>query len=254
MTPSPSRPKAEHPPLPEELALLYRLCQQGNASAWAGLEERYGPDTRRHLRGFACRFAAPAWVDEHLDEMVRYVWSELFLRRFELEPAGFDDGFRLFRRRAACRFLKANQPRSGREVTGPEAEIEIGERPSSPPHWNSFAPTGPPGETGEVPERIGDPGLAGALDRLPGRYKAAIHLHVVLDEPFGTVAVLLGTTESTARTWFARGLARLRNELSISSGPGASGWEAGMSRGTKPPARGKNPVEGGARTEPEERR
>jgi RNA polymerase sigma factor (sigma-70 family) len=71
----------------------------------------------------------------------------------------------------------------------------------------------PPGDRHQ-PDFAGDDlVLWQALQRLPGRQRAAIVLRYYLDLPEAEVARLLGVPVGTVKSWTHRGLARLRDRL-----------------------------------------
>lgn len=60
--------------------------------------------------------------------------------------------------------------------------------------------------------------LSAALDRLPGRYRAAIHLYYYEDMSTQEIAQILGTKPSTVRTQLTRARRMLKSELASGKG------------------------------------
>jgi RNA polymerase sigma factor (sigma-70 family) len=191
------------------LASLYRKCLDGNGSSWEELERLYRTDTRDHVARMARRFEEPALVDQWLDDMIQFVWSELLARSREIDPDHFDEELRIFRRRAVVRFLHREQRRRSRVVPAGDDLERLGEE-----RGMAMASEEEPGSPGGGAGRISDPALYEAFEALPEAYREVVRLRLLEDHRFRSVGALLEIPESTARTRFARGVDRLRRLVS----------------------------------------
>ena len=190
---------------------LLKRCLRGDDEAWKELIKRYETVTRDHVRGILFKHKLDYLATNHLDEIVNYVFTELYRNLPSYKFSNFEVWFAILRRTKTIQYIRSELRFESRHSFGKEDSYFSGDKQSE-----EFQPEKAPSAWGstsrdDVPySKILLMEVLGLVEDLPEKYRLIYKLYFLEGLEFVEISRLLKTKETTARTRLRRAISKIR--------------------------------------------
>ena len=175
--------------------ILVRRCLKNDQSAWEEMVKRYGGEVKSHVIYIMKQYNCGHLIEEHIDNIVLYIFEELYLNLPKYNFVNFPAWFSLLRRSKTLQYLKEELRFSDRNVQMGGAESILPDTGGGP-YRETFRR--------ELLKRV---------DTLPQKYADPIKFFYFHGLSYDEIGKIMGISTTNVGIRLSRGLKKLRKKI-----------------------------------------